>query len=104
MNINFEDIPKHEVSDKALNNLKKVMYKQDEYGIKKYGEPLQVNQNFGWIEMFFEELADGLKYLQCEMERKEGIVKLLEAGLRSNEPKEYIEVALEVLKIGGTGK
>jgi hypothetical protein len=104
MNINFEDIPKHEVSDKALNNLKNVMYSQDEFGVKKYNAALHHSLKYDWEAMQDEELADFLKYRECARQRKEGIILLLESGMRSDEPKEYIEVALELLKIGGTGK
>lgn len=66
--------------------------------------PLHHSHNYDWLKMLQEELADGLKYLECELQRKSYVVDLLEAGLRTNEPKEYIKVALELLTIEGTGK
>ncbi|PKR82582.1 hypothetical protein [Heyndrickxia camelliae] len=95
---------KHNVSDKALEILKQVMYKQDDFGVNKYGVALDHSHKYDWLKMLQEELADGLKYLQCEMERKEYIINLLKAGLRSDEPKTFIEVALELLTMEGTGK
>lgn len=104
MNINFEELPKHEVSNKALENLKKVMYKQDEFGIKKYNEPLLHYLNYDWEAMQDEELADFLKYRECARQRKSYVIQILQAGLRANEPKEFIEVALQLLTVQGTGK
>lgn len=95
---------KHEVSDRMLGNLKEVAYQQDNYGMEKYNTPLSAKLDYDWLHMLTEELADGLKYLQCEIDRKQGVIKLLEAGMRSGEPKVYIECALDVLKVRGTGK
>jgi hypothetical protein len=104
MNINFEEIPKHEMSDKVLDLLKKVSYKQDDFGIEKYGEPLHHSLNYDWDAMANEEMADYLKYRQCERERKYLVTEILKAGLRSEDQKEYVEVALELLTVEGTGK
>ncbi|MEK5524123.1 hypothetical protein [Heyndrickxia sp. FSL W8-0423] len=98
------DLSKHAVSDKTLEQLKEVMYKQDEFGISKYGTALDHSLNYDWDAMADEEIADFLKYRQCAKERKEYIINLLKAGLRSDEPKTFIEVALELLTIRGTGK
>ena len=98
------DLSKHAVSDKSLETLKEVMYQQDEFKVKKYGVALDHSHKYDWLKMLQEELADGLKYLQCEMERKEYIISLLKAGIRSDEPKTFIEVALELLTMEGTGK
>lgn len=104
MEQNLLEISKHKVSDAALEILKEVMYQQDDFGVKKYGVSLDHSHDYDWLKMLQEELADGLKYLQCEMDRKHYVIKLLEAGLRSNEPKSFIEVALELLTVKGTGK
>ncbi|WP_313804775.1 hypothetical protein [Cytobacillus sp.] len=104
MNINFEDIPKHDVSNKVLELLKKVTYKQDDFGLKKYNEPLHHSMVYDWDAMANEEMADYLKYRQCERERKANVIDILKEGLRSDEPKEFIEVALQLLTVGGTGK
>ncbi|MFP7447144.1 hypothetical protein SFC50_25955 [Bacillus infantis] len=95
---------KHDVSKKSLANLEKVMFAQDEFGVKKYGVALEYSHDYNWLQMFMEEMADGLKYIQCEMDRKEEVKKFLQAGLRSDTPKDYIEVALSILSVEGTGK
>lgn len=50
-------------------------------------EDLDHSHKYDWLKMLQEELADGLKYLQCEMERKDYVINLLKAGLRSDEQK-----------------
>jgi hypothetical protein len=104
VNMNYENDARHEVTERALNKLKSVMLKQDYYGIEKYNTPLKHSGNYNWLEMFLEEMADGLKYIQCEIDRKTYVIDLLEAGMRSNDPKEYIEIALQLLTVRGTGK
>ncbi|MGP9039789.1 hypothetical protein [Cytobacillus kochii] len=104
MNINFEDIPKHEVSIRSLKTLEKVMFAQDEYGIKKYNHPLNYTQKYDWLAMFTEEMADALKYIQCEIDRKEEVIQLLNASLRVSNPQDYVEAALNLLTVEGTGK
>lgn len=103
-NINFEEDTRHEVSDKMLDNLRRVAYKQDDFGIEKYNTALHHSLNYDWLLMLHEELADGLKYLQNEMDRKAYVIQILQAALRVDEPKEYIGIALELLTVEGTGK
>lgn len=98
------EIDKHFVSEQALKNLKEVMFNQDDFGVKKYGVPVHHSYNYDWLKMLHEELADGLKYLECEMQRKSYVIQLLKSSLNVDNPKEYIEVALELLCIEGTGK
>ena len=98
------DLSKHAVSDKSLETLKEVMYQQDDFGVKKYGVALDHSHKYDWDAMADEEIADFLKYRQCAKERKEYIINLLKAGLRSDEPKTFIEVALDLLTVKGTGK
>lgn len=94
---------KHKVSKKALETLEKVMFSQDEYGVKKYGKPLTHTQHYNWMQMFMEEMADGLKYIQNEMDMKALVINILEWGIE-NDPKHAIESALRMLKVEGTGK
>jgi hypothetical protein len=107
-NINFEDIPndanKHDVTSRTLTTLEKVMLKQDDYGIKKYGVALKHQHRYNWLDMFMEEMADGLKYIQNEVDRKKLIIELLETALEVDNPKFVIKTALELLTIQGTGK
>lgn len=104
MNINFENDTRHEVSDKMLKSLKDVSYSQDDFGMDKYKKPLHHNMKYNWLKMFREEIADGLKYIECEESRKEEIIQILEAAMRVDEPKTYIKSALELLTVEGTGK
>jgi hypothetical protein len=98
------EISKHNVSSRTLTNLEKVMFKQDDYGIEKYKKPLKHTYKYDWLQMFMEEMADGLKYIQNEMDRKELIIGILGQGLESENPKKYIQTALELLSMKGTGK
>ncbi|MBO0961988.1 hypothetical protein J1P26_19980 [Neobacillus sp. MM2021_6] len=95
---------KNDVSRKSLTSLEKVMFKQDDYGFDKYQKPLSHKMNYNWMTMEKEEIADFLKYLQCEEDRKADVIHMLKMGLRSDVPKDYIELALELLTIEGTGK
>lgn len=92
------------VTSRALKSIEKVMNSQDKYGFEKYGKELDHSDDYDWLMMLQEELADGLKYLQCEMDRKKYVIDLLQAALRTDEPKNYVEVALELLTAEGTGK
>lgn len=58
--------------------------------------------NYSWLEMAVEELADLTKYIQCEMERKNDLIKLLEEGEEAPNPRFYISMALFILKMEGT--
>jgi hypothetical protein len=95
---------KHEVSKKALNTLEKVMFSQDDYGLDKYQKPLKHTYQYDWLQMFLEEMADGLKYIQNEMDRKQSVIEILECSLEMNVPKEGVIRALKLLKMEGTGK
>jgi hypothetical protein len=95
---------RHKVSDDALSDLSDVMYAQDNFGIGKYGVPLASRMGYDWLAMAQEELADMIKYLRCEKERKEAVIAVLKVGLRSEDPALFIDQALVLLEIGGTGK
>lgn len=109
-NINFENVPddkneeKHNVTNKTLKTLEKVMIQQDNYGMEKYKKPLAHTMHYDWMAMFLEEMADGLKYIQNERDMKALIIKILEFGLGSDDPKYHIEHALRLLTVKGTGK
>jgi hypothetical protein len=104
LNINFEEDTRHDVSNKALRRLEKVMFQQDDFGVKKYGKPLNSSMDYDWLQMAQEEQADMSKYLECERQRREHIRELLEKGKVSNNPKLYINMALDLLSYEGTGK
>ena len=95
---------KFPITEKTLDTLAKDMHEQDIYGLEKYGKPLNHRDRYDWLAMFRQEMADGLKYIQCEMERKAEIQSLLKKALLSDNPKNYIRKALDLLMIEGTGK
>ncbi len=107
VNINYENDLRHNISDKMLRNLKKVAYKQDDYGMDKYGTPLSHMLNYDWEAMQDEEIADFLKYRECARQRKAYVIQLLKSATHQEtvkELKEYIQTALEILEVEGTGK
>lgn len=103
-NLNFEEDTRHEVSNRMLKNIVDTAYKQDDFGMNKYQTPLHHSLNYDWMRMGLEEITDLLKYWQCEIDRKEHVIQILQAALRVSEPKEYIGIALELLTVEGTGK
>ncbi|MBN8200498.1 hypothetical protein [Bacillus sp. NTK034] len=103
-NINFEEDTRHEVSDKVLRNMEKVTYSQDDVGIGKYNTPLHHSLPYAWDEMMDEEIADFLKYHQCEKDRKAQVIEILEIAMEVENPKACVRTALELLTIKGTGK
>lgn len=97
------DDGRHDVSDKMLMNLERVAYAQDDFGMDKYKTPLRSRYNYDWLEMLREELADGLKYLENEVERKQIVIDILENALEL-ENFDLVKSAIHILKISGTGK
>lgn len=103
-NLNYEEDSRHEVSDKVLKNITQKSYLQDHVGIKKYNTALHHSLPYSWIDMAEEEVVDFMKYLQCEKDRKAYIIQILESALRVEDNRSYIETALELLTVKGTGK
>lgn len=108
----FSDIPaaypqvfdeRHDVSNKMLTNLKKVAYYQDDYGMEKYKEALHHTYNYNWLQMTMEELADGLKYIQNEIDRKKQVLQMLEYAINTKSWS-VVKRAYEELSTSGTGK
>jgi hypothetical protein len=110
-NMNWEDdyIPviefekKNDVTKKALETLEKVMLAQDDYGFNKYKTALKSGMNYDWLQMFLEEMADGLKYIQNEIDRKNRVKNLLKLAIEEHDFG-IVEAALEILSKEGTGK
>lgn len=103
----MEQLHKNTVSDKTLDNLKKTMYEQDDYGMQKYNEPLTHEYDYDWMNMFEQEIADGLKYLQCEKDRKRVVVSILQIAMKADHTtvkNQLIEDALNLLTAGGREK
>ena len=97
------DDERHEVSDNMVMRLEKVAYAQDDFGMKKYNKPLHADMNYDWLEMAREEFVDMGKYLECEAERKEKVLGLLELAMVTRNWR-TIEHAYAELGKKGTGK
>jgi hypothetical protein len=93
---------RHDMSNKLLDTLKPVLYGQDNFGMDKYGVPLKHSLQYDWLAMFFEEQADGLKYIQAEMQRRIHVRGLLTDAIEMKNWK-LVEAALHQLSIVGTG-
>jgi hypothetical protein len=95
------------MTDKALSTIKRVMDEQDQFGIKKYGKPLDWRDDYNWREMKIQELADFLKYEECERQREQEVIKLLRIALYTIVPEnkdDLIVKALKLLTYSNTGK
>ncbi|MFE8704114.1 hypothetical protein ACFYKX_26455 [Cytobacillus sp. FJAT-54145] len=103
-NINFEHDGRHDVTEKVIKTVVKTGYAQDDFGMKKYNTTLHHALPYDWQEMMDEEIVDFLKYHQCEKDRKAYVIQILQSAMRVDEPKEYIQEALNLLTVSGTGK
>lgn len=97
------------ITEQAKKSIGTAMDSQDGYGFDKYGQPLDhKDTRYNWLSMFKEEIADGLKYIECEENRKKDVIGLLEKAFRASElgvgNAGFIGEALRLLKIQGTGK
>jgi hypothetical protein len=95
------------MTDKALLTIKRVMDEQDQFGMKKYGKPLDWRDDYNWREMKIQELADFLKYEECERQREQEVIKLLRIALYTIVPEnkdDLIVKALKLLTYSNTGK
>ena len=105
------------MSKNGAKSIGTAMDSQDGYGFDKYGKPLEhTDTRYNWLAMFKEEIADGLKYIECEENRKKDVILLLENSIKLinlepdiNPHTKYallllVEEALKLLKIQGTGK
>jgi hypothetical protein len=99
----FELLHKNDVSKKALDTLEKVMFAQDDYGFDKYKKALKHSMDYDWLQMFLEEMADGLKYVQNELDRRETIKWLLYSAIDHSDWS-LVQVALKLISKEGTGK
>lgn len=107
-NMNYEDKP-HEfpITDQSIQDVKRVMDQQDDFGIKKYGKPLDWRDNYSWREMKLQELADYIKYDYCEYQEKLEAIRILNSALQVGHAENkdtYIKYALEILTKINTGK
>lgn len=95
------------VTVQAKETLEKRMDEQDVYGFGKYKKALDHTDDYDWLEMGLDEVADLVKYLQCEMNRKRDTIKLLRDAYGSDDifvKNAMILEALNMLATTGTGK
>lgn len=94
----------------VLDEVKKTMEEQDEFGLKKYGVPLNPHDpQYDWLEMAQQELADGLKYFIAEKVRRNQVVlsvlndlETLKRSVTIEQNKHmqrYVDDAIEKIKI-----
>ena len=96
-------IVKFPITEQVKDEFGLVMDEQDEFGYSKYGKPLEHTDNYDWLGMATEEIADALKYFQCEKNRRKDVIGLLEKAIAEES---FIPVfqALKIMKTQGTGK
>lgn len=98
---------KFPVTKQAIDTVKRVMVEQDIYGYNKYKKALDHKDRYNWLDMFLQEQADGIKYIQCEMNRQKDVVRLLSRAYEADDTfskNALILEALDLLTIEGTGK
>lgn len=86
-----------QVTKQTLINLEKTLVKQDQKGIKKYGVPLNPNDDYNWGKMADEEMADYLKYRECERQEKVQAIKLLKSALKQESVSTINQYVVEAL-------
>lgn len=97
-----EDDGRHEASDEMIEKLEEIAYRQDDFGMKKYKHSLHHTYNYDWLEMTLEEIADGLKYITMEMQRRETVRNYLLQAMKFNDWNMVLK-AFKLLEIKGTG-
>lgn len=61
--------------EKSIVKFTKSARKQEDKGIKKYGQPLDpLDKHYDWLEMAIEEQVDGFKYLYAEQVKRKHII------------------------------
>lgn len=88
---------KHTITQNAIADLEQVMLDQDHKGIEKYNTALDPNLDYNWGTMADEEIADFIKYRQCQKISLQNAIKLLESQQRQQHS-DYVELALSELK------
>lgn len=100
---------KFPITEQTKESIGSALDSQDGYGFEKYGKPLDhKDTRYNWLAMFKEEIADGLKYIECEENRKKDVIELLEKAIKASKlgvrNEGFVGEALSLLKIKGTGK
>lgn len=58
-----------------MEEITEVAVKQDEFGFKKYGQYLDPMDDYDWLNMATEELADLMKYMKAEHKKRDIVLK-----------------------------
>lgn len=66
-----------EFSKRCIDRLEDKMNSGDEKGVVEYGKPLDPMDDYDWYDMAEEELADFLKYFNCERERRDRLINMV---------------------------
>lgn len=61
-----------------------VANEQEMKGIKKYGQPLDPDDSYDWLEMAKEEQVDGYKYLLAEQVRRNRVIDDIRKVISTN--------------------
>lgn len=87
-----------------MDRMEGTMNSQDEFGLEKYGKPLDPMDDYDWLDMAEQEIADMIKYFNCERERRDyfigKVLKDLEAAWHltlNPDAKNYIENSMAKL-------
>ncbi|AEZ50553.1 hypothetical protein F400_gp106 [Bacillus phage BCD7] len=65
-----------------MEEMTEVAVKQDEFGFKKYGQYLDPMDDYDWLNMATEELADLMKYMKAEQYKRDAIVNKVLPAIR----------------------
>lgn len=90
-------------TQKTSNDLLKTMIEQDEKGMDKYGKELNPMDDYDWLDMAQQEIADLVKYVQAEKVRRNIILdevlhELTILQLQYMDDKHVVEKTEEVRK------
>lgn len=98
-----KEVVRFPITEQVKEEFGDVMDEQDDFGYGKYGKPLDHTDNYDWLGMATEEIADALKYFQCEKNRKKDVIELLKKAIAEES---FIPVfqALKIMNTQGTGK
>lgn len=67
-------LPRHVVL--STDKFKRIIRKQSDKGIEKYGQPLKpIATEYDWLQMAEEEMVDGFQYLVAEQEKRKFVVE-----------------------------
>lgn len=81
-----------------------VANEQEKKGIEKYGQPLDPDDSYDWLEMAKEELVDGYKYLLAEQVRRNRVIDDIRQIMRTDvKPDVYNKINDLLKELEGRG-